>query len=151
MKVASRSLGITTESCLWQFWVQLIQYLAIRDVADLEVLVHDHAFSKADSFVSHPSWHQWNAGLICLAYVAVDAFPAFLAIALLALPGLAIVVAIRQRPTQRLATVFSSKARWTYTSPAALGAVGELLAAEVLKVTVEAWRTVFGSLLVDGE
>ena len=70
---------------MWFLLFQLVQYLLVCNIANLEVLLDELAMLVADS--TFAIWHPSIAGVIGLAYIAVDARPAFLAIALLLAPS----------------------------------------------------------------
>lgn len=61
------------------------------------------------------------------------------------------VFSFRERSTERLAAVLSTKSRRTRTFATALGAVGKLQTRKVIEVAIEAGWAVGWSVAIDGE
>jgi hypothetical protein len=81
LEVALFCLGVARESCLRLLLLQLIQDLLVRDVADLEVLLHQLPILVADATFAFR--HHSVTSVICLTDIAIDAAPAFVTLALL--------------------------------------------------------------------
>lgn len=88
-------------------FLELVEDLAIGDVADLVVLVDDQTLTIADAALALR--HHGIAGVICLADVAVYALPALFTLAVMTLPRQS-VVSVGERSTQRLRAIFSAEA-----------------------------------------
>jgi hypothetical protein len=71
LEVALLTLGVAREGRLRFLLLQRVEDLPVRDVADLEVLFDQLAILVAHSAL--PIRHHSIAGVVCLAYVAVDA------------------------------------------------------------------------------
>lgn len=148
LKVTLIPLGIATESRLRFLRLQLIQDLPVGDVAHLIVLLHDQAFPIAYGSLLLPGRHHGSTRIIGLTQVAVDASPPIVALAAVTLARQAI-FAFGQRAAQRFRAVLAAEARRTSALPGAFGAVGELVADEVVEVAIEAWRAVFRPLVIE--
>jgi len=144
LKVAFCSFRIAAKRRLGLLVFESVQDLAIRDVTYLVILLLHDSLPVTDAIFA--LGHQSVTGIVGLAHITVDARPAVLALAAVAFSWQS-VLAICQRATQRLATVFAAKARRTRALAAALGAVAILHTLEVTQVAVKARRTVLGSLL----
>lgn len=98
LEVTSFIFGFARKRHLWLLVLQLIQNLSIRDIAHLVVLIHNNPLLVADTTFAFG--HECIAGLIRLAYIAVDPFPAFIAFAVSTFPRRS-VIPICQRTTKR--------------------------------------------------
>ena len=73
MKVALLCFCITGEGCLWLLLFQLVQYLLVRNITNLEVF-----FDQLSILVTNATLtlrHHGITSIICLANIAVDASP----------------------------------------------------------------------------
>lgn len=100
LEVALFCLGVARKGGLWLLVFQLVENLPVRDVADLEVLLDQLAVLVAHAALA--VGHQSIAGTVGLADIAVDARPAFAALALSVASSWRPVLAICQRAAQRL-------------------------------------------------
>ena len=144
MKCTLGIIGIARKRSLRFLALKLIQDLPVGDVASLIILLYKQAFLEADA--TRSIRHHGITGLVRLADITVDAFPAIVTVARLALSRLTI-LPIRKRAAQRVRTIDPSKAGRTVASSVGLAAWGELVTLKVFEVAVEAWRAVLGSLL----
>jgi len=147
LKTTLFPLVITAERHLWYLFLQLIQDLAIGDIAHLMVLFHYQAILVADCVVGLTNRHQRSTCLVRLTDIAIYAFPPVFTLALLALPRRAI-CSISQRAAEDFATVLATEARRTIAFAAAFCTVRILIAAEVISVTVEAWWTFWRAVIL---
>jgi hypothetical protein len=81
LEIALLCLGVTREGRLRLLVLQLVQDLLVRDVTDLEVFLDQSAILVADAAFAFR--HHGVAGVIRLAYIAVDASPAVITLAFL--------------------------------------------------------------------
>ena len=148
LKLALFPLGITRERGLRFLTIESIYDLPVCNVAHLVILVHKQTISVADTIFS--LGHKRITGLVCLAHIAIYAFPTLVTITFASYSWCPI-AAIGQGATERLRAVHAPKTCWTRTSPARFGTVGELVTLEVFEIAIEAWRTAIGSVLKDDE
>jgi hypothetical protein len=148
LEVTLVSFSIATECRLCLLILELINDLAIRDVAHLVVLLHDQSFAVADAIFSIR--HHGITCVVRLANIAIYPLPSFGAFALLPLSWKP-VLAFWKGSTQWLAAVFSAKTRRAGALAAAASTVGELKTREVVKVAVETRRAIGRPVAVDGE
>lgn len=81
LEIALFCFSITRECRLRLLVLQLIQDLLVRDIADLEVLFDQLPVLVADATLAFR--HHGVTSVICLTDIAVDATPAFVALAFL--------------------------------------------------------------------
>jgi hypothetical protein len=99
LEIALFAVGIAGEGGLGFLLLELIEDLAVGDVAHLVVLIDYQALTITDATLALR--HHGVAGVICLADVAVYTLPALLTLAVVALARQS-VVSIGQRATQWL-------------------------------------------------
>jgi hypothetical protein len=87
--------------------LELIENLAVGNVAHLVVLIDDQTLAITDATVAFR--HHGVTGIVCLADIAVYTFPAVVALAVVALTRQS-VVTFGQRTTQRLRAVLTTEA-----------------------------------------
>lgn len=145
LEVALFAIGVAGKGGLWLLLLELIENLAVGDVAHLVVLVDDQALAVTNATLA--LGHHGITGVVCLADVAVYALPALFTLAVMALARQS-VVSVGQRATQRLGAVLTAKAGGTCAFAARLGAVGVLVALEAVQVAIKAWWAVVRSVSV---
>lgn len=129
LEVALFSLGVAREGGLWLLLLQLIENLAVCDIAHLVVLIHQQTLPVADSI--HSLGHHGAACIVRLADIAVYALPSLFTLAVMTLAWEAI-LAICKRTAKRFTAVFATKARGTIAFSRRLGTVGELVTYKVV-------------------
>lgn len=107
LKVALFALSIAGESSLRLLFLELVEDLAIRDVADLIVFIDDQTLAITDTALAFG--HHGITSIVCLADIAVYTLPAFIALAVVALTRQS-VVSFGQRTTQWLRAVLTTEA-----------------------------------------
>jgi hypothetical protein len=90
LKVTRLVLGFASECHLGFALLELVQDLAVCHVTHLKVLLYRNALLIADTILT--TGNHRTAGIICLADIAVDAFPAFLTLAIFILPRRALTI-----------------------------------------------------------
>ena len=109
LKIASCFICVAGKSYLWYPRRNLLQNGLICDITHLKVLLDHKAL-----LITHTTFsfgHQGIASLVRAADVAIDTFPALIAVAGITLSRRA-VLTICERPTQRGRAVVSSEAWW---------------------------------------
>jgi hypothetical protein len=101
------AVGVAGEGGLGLLLLELIENLAVGDVAHLVVLIDDQALAVTDATLA--LGHHGVAGVVCLANIAVYTLPALFALAVVALARQS-VMSIGQRTTQRLRAVLTAEA-----------------------------------------
>jgi hypothetical protein len=147
LEVALLRLSIAREGRLRFLVLELVQDLAIRDVANLVVFLYETAITIA--YAIFTLRHQSIAYIVCHAYVAVDAFPALFAIARRPLSRGSVLVG--ERAAQGFGAVFAAETWWADTPAICLAALCELMALEVFEVAVEARRAIVRSVIKERE
>lgn len=107
MEVALLAIGVAGESGLRLLFLELVEDLAIGDVADLVVLVDDQTLTIADATLALR--HHGIASIVCLANIAVYTLPTLFTLAVMTLPRQS-VVSVGERSTQRLRAILSAEA-----------------------------------------
>lgn len=126
--------------------VEDLDNLLIGDIAHLVILLLHQAL-----LIAHAAlvlWHEGVARRVRLADVAIDPRPAVIALARFAVrPPLLPALLVDQGSAEGNGAVHAAEARRTRALAAGLGAVGELLAGELLQIAVEARRAVVRPVL----
>lgn len=102
LEVTCGIILITRESSLGFLFLKLIEDLAVRDIADLVVLLDELALLEANATFSHTVLvlgHHSVTRLIGGAYIAVDAFPAIFTLTSLIPTSGSSVASVGQRAT----------------------------------------------------
>lgn len=107
LEVALFAVSVAGEGGLGLLLLELIKNLAVGDITHLVVLIDDQALAITDATLA--LGHHGVTGVICLADIAVDAFPALFTLAVVALARQS-VVSVGQRATQRLRAVLTAEA-----------------------------------------
>ena len=149
LEVALLGGAVAREGSLGLLVLELVEDLPVGDVAHLVVLVDQLALLEADTALA--LGHHGIAGLVGLADVAVDAAPAVLALARVAVPGRSVLVAVGQGATQRRGAVVAPEAGGAVALAICLDALGELVALEVVEVAVEAGGAAVGAVVAQRE
>jgi hypothetical protein len=98
LEIALFCLHVAREGGLGYLVLELVQNLSVCDVTHLKVLAHELSSLEANTALRF--WHQRITRLICLASIAIDARPSFLALAFLLATPWASVLAVWQRPAK---------------------------------------------------
>lgn len=139
LKVASGVLCITRKGDLRLLLFQLIQDLPIGDIAHLMILFHHDALLVACSILVF--WHQGIASAVGLTDVAVQAAPALLAVAVIALSH-GSVFSLSERPAQRFGTIITAKTSRARAFPIVFVAAPKLGTLKSFEVAIKARWTV---------
>ena len=88
LEVTIFAVVVATKRCLrFAIILQLVYYLAIRDVADLMVLFHNESMAITRGIGVGANGHVVATGIVREADIAVDPFPAVFALARFAFTG----------------------------------------------------------------
>lgn len=148
LEIATVVFGLAGECDLWLALLELIQNLAIRDIAHLMILVDGHALTVANT--SFPVGHHRVASIVCIAYIAVDTTPAVLARAVFVLSRCSIDT-VGERATGGRGTIISSIPRWARALAREFVTRGELMTLERIELAVETRRALRGAVVEGGE
>lgn len=107
LEVTLFAVSVAGESGLRLLLLELVEDLAVRDVADLVVFIDDQALAITDTALTLR--HHGVTSIVCLADVAVYALPTVIAFAVVALTRQSI-VSFGQRTTQWLRAVLTTEA-----------------------------------------
>ena len=109
LKITFPSLGIATKRRLGQLFLQLVPNLLVGDVADLVILVHDHAILETPRLIFLFVGHEWPTRSVGSTDVTVDALPARIALAMLSSSREAIST-VGERAAEGLTAVLATEA-----------------------------------------
>lgn len=97
MEIAFTVGCVACEGHLWNLFTKQVPDLVVGHVAHLVVVLEDIAHLIANATIFR--FHQSIAGFVLCAHIAVDAFPAFVTFAAVAITNRSVFVAAGQRAT----------------------------------------------------